>query len=315
MAYLQLGRSDIKVPRLCFGCNVFGWTATECESFDLLDRLRDVGLTFLDTADMYSRWVPGHIGGESEAIIGRWLQSRGGRDRMIIATKVGGDMGENGGGLSARHIEDAVEASLMRLRTDYVDLYQSHYDDETVPLDETLGAFANLVKIGKVRVIGASNHSAERFMEALDLSEAAGLPRYESLQPLYNLIDRTGFEDELANICADRKVGVLPFSSLASGFLTGKYRTAEDLVGQPRGNSVQQYMGERGSRILAALDTVAKHHDVQPAVIALAWLMSQSAVTAPIVSASNVDQVDALVRALTVTLDPVELQMLRTASN
>ena len=313
MDYRALGRSDLRVPRLCFGGNVFGWTVTEREAFRLLDRLRDVGLNFIDTADMYSRWVPGHTGGESETIIGRWLRSRGGRDRTIIATKVGADMGEGMGGLSARHIKQAVDASLRRLGTDYIDLYQSHYDDDIVQLNETLGAFADLVRDGKVRVIGASNYTAERFAEALDLSEEAGFPRYETLQPLYNLMDRTGFEGGLADICEDRKIGVIPFSSLASGFLTGKYRTEKDLVG-PRSDSVAPYLGERGSRVLAALDTVARDHDVRPSTVALTWLMSRSAVTAPIVSVSSVDQIDTFISALTLKLAPAALQTLETAS-
>ena len=309
-----LGRSGLQVPPLCFGGNVFGWTVDEKRSFDLLDRLVDAGLTFVDTANVYSVWVPDHAGGESEAIIGRWLKERGGRDRMIIATKVGMKMGDGREGLKADYIRKAVEESLARLQTDYIDLYQSHTDDKTTPLDETLAAFDGLIKAGKVRVIGASNYAAPRLKEALDVSAGAGLARYESLQPLYNLYDRAGFEDGLASLCLDQGVGVIGFFSLASGFLTGKYRSKDDLAGRTRGSRVEKYLDARGLRILGALDLIAKDRRVEQASVALAWLMAKPAVTAPIASATSLQQLKGLITATELTLSPDEVRRLDEAS-
>jgi aryl-alcohol dehydrogenase-like predicted oxidoreductase len=302
MKMRELGRSGIQVPPLCFGGNVFGWTADEKRSFELLEALAEAGLTFIDTANVYSAWVPGHQGGESEAIIGRWLKARGGRERLVIATKVGMRMGDGREGLKPDYIRVAVEESLSRLQTDYIDLYQSHRDDENVPLEETLGAYDELIKAGKVRAIGASNYSAARLREALEISARTGLPRYESVQPEYNLMERSVYEGELQRACVENEVGVINFFSLASGFLSGKYRSRTDVEGRARGSRVEKYMDERGMRILAALDDAAREHGVKPATIALAWLMTRPGITAPIASATSVDQLQDLVAATRITL-------------
>jgi aryl-alcohol dehydrogenase-like predicted oxidoreductase len=302
MKMRELGRSGIQVPPLCFGGNVFGWTADEKRSFELLEALAEAGLTFIDTANVYSAWVPGHQGGESEAIIGRWLKARGGRERLVIATKVGMRMGDGREGLKPDYIRVAVEESLSRLQTDYIDLYQSHRDDENVPLEETLGAYDELIKAGKVRAIGASNYSAARLREALEISARTGLPRYESVQPEYNLTERSVYEGELQRACVENEVGVINFFSLASGFLSGKYRSRTDVEGRARGSRVEKYMDERGMRILAALDDAAREHGVKPATIALAWLMTRPGITAPIASATSVDQLQDLVAATRITL-------------
>ena len=273
----RLGRSDLRVAPLCFGCNVFGWTADEARSFALLDALLDAGLNFLDTADVYSRWAPGHTGGESEAIIGRWMKTRRNRGDVIVATKVGMDMGGGKVGLKPAYIARAVEDSLRRLGTDYIDLYQSHTDDPDTPQADTLEAYARLIEAGKVRVIGASNFSAARLAEALRLSETDGLPRYESLQPEYNLYERSVYEGELERVCGRNEVGVITFFSLAAGFLTGKYRSDKDLGKSPRGErSIAKYLNERGLRILGALDAVASERGASPASVALAWLMAEA---------------------------------------
>jgi aryl-alcohol dehydrogenase-like predicted oxidoreductase len=302
MKMRELGRSGIQVPPLCFGGNVFGWTADEKRSFELLEALAEAGLTFIDTANVYSAWVPGHQGGESEAIIGRWLKARGGRERLVIATKVGMRMGDGREGLKPDYIRVAVEESLSRLQTDYIDLYQSHRDDENVPLEETLGAYDELIKAGKVRAVGASNYSAARLREALEISARTGLPRYESVQPEYNLMERSVYEGELQRACVENEVGVINFFSLASGFLSGKYRSRTDVEGRARGSRVEKYMDERGMRILAALDDAAREHGVKPATIALAWLMTRPGITAPIASATSVDQLQDLVAATRITL-------------
>jgi aryl-alcohol dehydrogenase-like predicted oxidoreductase len=258
MKHRPLGRSGLTVPPLCFGCNVFGWTVDEASSFRLLDTVLDQGLTFLDTADVYSRWVPGHHGGESETIIGKWMKTRGNRDRIILATKVGMDMGGGNVGLKPDYIARAVEDSLRRLQTDIIDLYQSHKDDETTPQEETLAAYDKLIKAGKIRAIGASNFSAERLKSALDIAKANGLPRYESMQPEYSLAERSSYEGALQRVCVENDVGVITFFSLAAGFLTGKYRSEADFAKSPRGaRSVPRYMNPRGMRILATLDEVA----------------------------------------------------------
>ena len=311
----ELGKTGLKVPPLCFGGNVFGWTADEARSFTLLDALVDAGLVFIDTADVYSRWVPGHEGGESEAIIGRWLARRGCRDKVIIATKVGMDMGAGRVGLSAARIGEAVDASLKRLGTDYIDLYQSHRDDEDTPFEETLSAFADLIKAGKVRAIGASNVSAARLTEALKVSAANGLPRYETLQPLYNLMERPAFEGALEQVCLDNHLGVIPFFALASGFLTGKYRSKADTATGARGSHVDKYLDARGMRVVAALDAVGARYDAKPATVALAWLMAKPAVTAPIVSATNVEQLADVVAATRLTLDAEAVRALEAASD
>ena len=315
MELRPLGRSGLDVPPICFGCNIFGWTVDEAASFRILDELVDRGLTFLDTADVYSRWAEGHVGGESETIIGRWMKARGTRARVTLATKVGMDMGEGRVGLRAGYIAEAVEASLKRLQTDVVDLYQSHKDDPDTPQEETLQAYDRLVKAGKVRAIGASNFSAARLAEALDLSEAEGLPRYESLQPLYNLSDRDGYEAELAALCGERGVGVINYSSLASGFLSGKYRSEADFGKSKRGpRSIPKYMNARGERILAGLDAVAAETGSTPPTVALAWLLAKPTVTAPIASATTSEQIAALVAAVDLKLTAAQVFALDRAS-
>ncbi|RYF56500.1 MAG: aldo/keto reductase, partial [Comamonadaceae bacterium] len=245
MQLRTLGRSDLQVSPLAFGGNVFGWTVDAAQSFALLDAWLDAGFNFIDTADVYSRWVPGHSGGESETILGRWLKASGKRGRIVLATKVGKPMGDDRVGLSPRYIREAVEASLKRLQTDHIDLYQSHDDDADTPLEDTLGAFADLIQAGKVRAIGASNYTAPRLAQALDTSERLGLPRYESLQPLYNLYDRAVYEAELEPLCRSRGVGVINFYALAAGFLTGKYRSAADATKSARGASTTgKYLNE-----------------------------------------------------------------------
>lgn len=315
MKLRPLGRSGLSVPPLCFGCNVFGWTVDEEASFRLLDKVLESGLNFLDTADVYSRWVPGHTGGESETIIGKWMKARGNRNRIILATKVGMDMGDSKVGLKADYIARAVEDSLRRLQTDHIDLYQSHKDDETTPQEETLAAYEKLIKAGKVRAIGASNFSAERLQAALTLAETNGLPRYESLQPEYSLAERASYEGALQKVCEQNEVGVITFFSLAAGFLTGKYRSEADYGKSPRGSrAIPKYMNPRGMRILAALDAVAAETGAESAAIALAWLLAKPSVTAPIASATRPAHVDTLVAATTLTLSSERVARLDAAS-
>ena len=310
-----LGRSGLSVPPLVFGCNVLGWTLPEPEAFAVLDALLEAGLDTLDTADVYSRWAPGHAGGESEAVIGRWMAARGNRGRVIVATKVGMDMGEGRVGLRPDYIARAAEDSLRRLRTDCIDLYQSHKDDPDVPQAETLGAFARLIEAGKIRAIGASNFSAERLDEALDLAEREGLPRYESVQPEYSLSVRSEFEGGLEAVCRARGIGVITFFSLAAGFLTGKYRSEADFGKSPRGaRSIPRYMDARGMGILSALDDIAAARRSEPAAVALAWIMAKPAVTAPIASATTLDQVRTLVAATRLDLSAEDVRRLDEAS-
>ncbi len=309
----ELGRSGLAVGPLALGGNVFGWTADEATSFKVLDAFVAAGLNLIDTADAYSRWVPGHRGGESETIIGKWLKSRGNRSKVVIATKVGVEMGPGEQGLSRAYIVRAVERSLQRLETDYIDLYQSHRDDDQTPIEETLRAYADLIKQGKVRVIGASNFTAERLRAAVDASTARSLPRYESLQPNYNLYDRAAFEGELAELCLRERIGVISYFSLASGFLTGKYRSEADLANRARGYRVKEMLNERGFRILRALDAVAREASATPAQISLAWLIARG-VTAPIASATSVEQLQELIGATRLTLGAEALAKLDQAS-
>ncbi|MDP4074173.1 aldo/keto reductase [Acidovorax sp. A1169] len=310
-----LGRSGLQVSPLCFGGNVFGWTADEATSFRLLDAWVDAGFNFVDTADVYSRWAPGHTGGESEAVIGRWLKQNGKRNRIVLATKVGKDMGDGKVGLRPEYIRQAVDASLTRLQTDHIDLYQSHDDDATVPLADTLGAYSDLIKAGKVRAIGASNFTAARLAESLQTSERLGLGRYESLQPLFNLYDRAVFEKELQPLCVEQGVGVINFYALAAGFLTGKYRTEADAAKSARGkNTTAKYLNERGLRILGALDTVAARIGATPGQVAVAWQIVQPGITAPIASATSLAQLQDLVKASQLTLDAEALATLGAAS-
>ncbi len=315
MQLRPLGRSSLQVSPLAFGGNVFGWTVDEALSFRLLDAWLDAGFNFVDTADVYSSWVPGHTGGESEIIIGNWFRQSGKRNRVVLATKVGKPMGEGKMGLSPKYIREAVDASLRRLKTDHIDLYQSHDDDADTPLEDTLGAFDQLIRAGKVRVIGASNHSASRLAQALDISDRLGIARYESLQPLYNLYDRAVFEAELQPLCVARGLGVINFYALAAGFLTGKYRTVADAAKSPRGaRTTTTYLNPRGLRILAALDAVAQKYGVTPGQVALAWQMAQPAIAAPIASASTRQQLDELVAAASLNLEADAIKHLDNAS-
>ncbi|WP_043340084.1 aldo/keto reductase [Belnapia moabensis] len=310
----SLGRSGIKVPPLMFGGNVFGWTIDKAQSHRILDRLVDAGLYAIDTADVYSAWAPGHQGGESETIIGEWLKASGKRGQVVIATKVGMKMGSGEQGLSRGWIVKEVEASLRRLQTDVIDLYQAHKDDETVPLEETLGAFADLIKAGKVRAIGASNYSAPRLKEALEVSAKHGLPRYETLQPLYNLMDRKVFEEALEPLCRAEGIGVINYYALASGFLSGKYRSEADFGKSKRGGNMGKYLTPRGLKVLAALDAVAGEVAATPAQVAIAWLLAKPAVTAPIASATSSDQLEDLLGATALGLSPAQVAALDEAS-
>jgi aryl-alcohol dehydrogenase-like predicted oxidoreductase len=310
----RLGRSGLQVSPLCLGGNVFGWTVDEAMSFRLLDAWVDAGMNFVDTADVYSKWVPGHAGGESEAIIGKWLRQSGKRDRIVLATKVGKPMGEGQSGLSKAYIKRAVEASLRRLQTDVIDLYQSHDDDRSTPLEETLGAFAELIEAGKVRAIGASNYGADRLAEALAVSRANGLPRYESLQPLYNLVERAAYEEALEKVCVEHGLGVVNFYALASGFLTGKYRSSADLGKSARGGGAKKYLNEHGLAVLGALDAVAETLGTTPGQVALAWEMARPSITAPIASATSLAQLDELVAATRLVLDAPSLAMIDRVS-
>jgi len=310
----QLGNSEITVAPLAFGGNVFGWTVDQATSFSLLDKFVDAGLNLLDTADVYSRWVSGNQGGESETIIGKWIKHSGKRDKLILATKVGKEMGEGKIGLSRDYIKRAVEASLTRLQTDYIDLYQSHDDDRNTPLEETLATYGELVQQGKVRLIGASNYDAQRLEQARALSRQHGYPLYQTLQPEYNLYARADFEDTLEQYCLKENIGVINFYGLASGFLSGKYRTEKDLAQSSRGGKVKSYLNARGLRILAALDAVAERLHSTPASVALAWLMARPSITAPIASATTLVQMDALIAATQLQLDSAAMAQLDLAS-
>ncbi len=299
---------------MCLGGNVFGWTIDEPTSFTILDAFVDAGFNFVDTADVYSKWVPGHTGGESETVIGNWLKRSGKRDKLILATKVGFEMSPDKKGLSKSYILREVEDSLRRLRTDYIDLYQSHTDDAATPLDETLEAYGQLLRQGKVKVIGASNYSAERLAEALAVGEQHGYPRYQCLQPHYNLCERATYENTLEPVCVKNGLGVIPYFSLAGGFLTGKYRSEQDLSKSARGGSVKKYLNDRGFRILAALDQVAEQHGATPAQVSLAWLMARPSITAPIASATNVGQLSDLLKAAELRLDEAAIEILNQAS-
>jgi aryl-alcohol dehydrogenase-like predicted oxidoreductase len=314
MEMRELGRSGIKVSTLCLGGNVFGWTADEKASFAVLDDYVGKGGNFIDTADVYSTWVPGHKGGESETVLGKWMKSRGNREKLVIATKVGSPMGPGKDGLNADYIAGAVEDSLRRLQTDHIDLYQSHRDDEKTPQEETLGAYDKLIKAGKVRAIGASNFSAARLRQALDISAKNGLPRYESLQPEYNLYARKDYETELEPICRKEQVGVIGYFALASGFLTGKYRSKADFGKSQRGEDMGKYLNPRGEAILKALDETAAETKSTPAQVAIAWLIARPGVTAPIASATRVEQVEDLMKATRLDLTAAQIERLNQAS-
>jgi aryl-alcohol dehydrogenase-like predicted oxidoreductase len=311
----KLGNSGLEVTLLTLGTNVFGWTADEAASFRVLDAFVDAGFNLLDTADTYSTWVPGNQGGESETIIGKWIKRSGKRNKILIATKVGSKMGAGKEGLSAAYIAQAVEASLQRLQTDYIDLYQTHRDDVGTPFRETLETLAKLIKQGKVRAIGASNLTAERLAESLEVSRRDGLPRFESLQPDYSLVNRADYEDKLEPLCLREGLGVISYFSLAAGFLTGKYRSESDLSKSLRGpRTAKRFLNERGFRILHALGTVSEQYNAKPGQVAIAWLIARPSITAPIASATSVEQLKELLEATTLRLDRSSIERLDQAS-
>jgi aryl-alcohol dehydrogenase-like predicted oxidoreductase len=310
----KLGKTGLEIAPLVFGGNVFGWTVDQTTSFKLLDAFAAAGFNSVDTADAYSRWVSGHKGGESEIIIGEWMKRSGNRNKVIVATKVGMDMGLLKKGLSKSHILRSAEDSLRRLKTDYIDLYQSHIDDSDTPLEETLGAYAELIKQGKVRAIGASNHKAERLVAALEISRKSGLPEYQTLQPNYSLIERAEYESNLEPVCVKEGLGVINYFPLAGGFLSGKYRSEKDAAGKPRARNVTKYLNERGFRIVEALVQVAKKYNATPARISLAWLLVRPSITAPIVSATNLEQLKDLISSVDLALDQDSIEFLNQAS-
>lgn len=310
----ELGNSGIKTAPLVFGGNVFGWTVKGNDNALLLDAFLDAGFNTVDTADAYSAWVPGNTGGESETEIGKWLKQSGKRDKVIIATKVGAELGPGKKGLKKDYIIKAAEDSLTRLQTDYIDLYQSHYDDASTPVEETLKAYDQLIKDGKVRTIGASNFSVERLHESLKASREKGLPAYQVLQPEYNLFDRKKYETTFEPFIKEQNIGVISYFSLASGFLSGKYRSATDLEGSNRAGMVKNYLTERGFRILKALDEIAAQYNSNPSAVALAWLIARPGITAPIVSATSLFQLHELTQATTLKLSNETIEALNVAS-
>lgn len=315
MEQRQLGKSSLKVAPLAFGGNVFGWTADEATSFKLLDAFVAGGFNLIDTADVYSKWVPGNKGGESETVIGKWLKQSGKRDKVVIASKVGAEMGPDKKGLSPAYIEKAIEDSLRRLQTDHIDLYQTHYDDLSTPVEATLETYARLIQSGKVLAIGTSNMSPERLLQSIEASEQHGYPRYESLQPEYNLYDRQKFEREYEPITSQYDLGVISYYSLASGFLSGKYRSKEDAAKSPRGQKALSYLDERGQNILDTLDEVAESYNTTAASVAIAWLVQRPGLTAPIVSATKAEQLEELFRATELKLDVGAMEKLNIASD
>ncbi|CAN7310615.1 aldo/keto reductase [Mesorhizobium sp. LjRoot246] len=310
----RLGRTDLSIAPLVLGGNVFGWTADEKTCFDLLDRFVGAGFNAVDTADSYSRWVSGHEGGESETIIGKWMKDRGNRDKVVVITKVGSDMGQGHKDLSAAYIEKAVDTSLRRLQTDTIDLYLSHWPDPTTPYEETLGAYQKLLAKGKIRYAGCSNLDAAQLRAALDVASLRSLPRYEVLQPEYNLYDRSSFDGPLRDLCVAEDIGVITYFSLAKGFLSGKYRSEADLGQSPRGGGVKDYLNVRGMHILAALDAVSARHSAKQAEVALAWVIARPGVTAPIASATKPEQMDSLIRAASLKLTAADMAELDKAS-
>jgi len=310
----RLGRTTLHIAPLVLGGNVFGWTVDERTAFEILDHFVDSGFNAIDTADNYSRWVPGNVGGESEAIIGKWMRSRGNRDRVVVITKVGSDVGQGKRDISATHIKRAIEASLRRLRTDFVDLYLSHWPVPETPYEETLGAYRDLIESGKVRFIGASNHDAKQLGDALVTAKQKSLPRYEVLEPEYNLYNRNAFEAQLRDLCMREAIGVIVYYALAQGFFTGKYRSERDLGQSVRGGGVRPYLNKRGLAILSALDEIASQHKAKVAEVALAWTIAQPGVTAPIASATNIDQSKSVTRAASLVLSPSDLAVLDRVS-
>ena len=315
MKNVQLGNTDLEIKPIFFGGNVFGWTLNEEESFRILDGFLDRGFNAIDTANNYSYWVKGNVGTESERIIGNWLKSRGVRDKIVLATKVGGrNMIQDKPNTTKAHILKEVEESLIRLQTDYIDLYQTHYDDVNTPVEETLSVYNQLIKEGKVRFIGASNFSSERLIESLDKSELYNLPQYKTLQPEYNLYDRQHFEEFLQPVAEKYNLAVIPYYSLASGFLSGKYKTEEDLQQSLRGEGIKKYLNERGFKILDALQTISTQYNISYSAVALTWLMDQKTVVAPIASATKEQHLDAFVEAVNVQLSHDDVKLLTEAS-
>ena len=314
MHYKQLGNTDMQIAPLTFGCNVFGFTIDEKTSFKLLDEFIDAGFNLLDTADVYSRWKPGNQGGESETIIGNWMKEHQNRSNILIATKVGWDMGDGKKGLSKKNIFQGVEASLKRLQTDYIDLYQTHMDDTETPIEETLEAYQQLMNEGKIRWIGASNLSPERLQLSLDISKAKGLPSYQTFQPHYNLVEREVFEKELEHVCIENNLGVINYFALAGGFLTGKYRSEADLDKSLRGDGAKKYLNPKGIKVLTALDKIAAEYNTTPASVAIAWLLARPSVTAPIASATNLEQLQSLINATELKLTNEAIEFLNSAS-
>lgn len=314
MNKIKIGQTDLQVAPFNLGGNVFGWTLDEKQSFEILDAYVEAGFDFIDTADMYSYWVDGGPGGQSEAIIGKWINARGNRDNVIIATKVGGPTGVNEVDISRKHITETVEKSLKRLQTDYIDLYYTHYDDEKTPVEETLRTYDELIKAGKVRHIAASNISPGRLRESLEVSEKNNLPKYQALQPLYNLVERKGYETDYAPIAAQYGLTVFPYYALASGFLTGKYRSEADFSKSPRGQGAANYLNEQGLKVLQALDQVAEKHGTVPATIALAWLSAQPNIGGPVASATSREQLEQILSSTSLNLDSADLELLDTAS-
>jgi aryl-alcohol dehydrogenase-like predicted oxidoreductase len=310
----SLGSSNLQIVPLVLGGNVFGWTIDAPASFRVLDAFVDRGFNCIDTANVYSRWLPGNRGGESETILGQWFQKSGKRNKVVLATKVGNDMGDGNKGLSKKYILEEVEASLKRLQTDHIDLYQSHTDDESTPLQETLAAYQQLIQQGKVRIIGASNYKGDRLTEAIQVAQQHNLPVYQTLQPEYNLYDRQDYEQDLAPAAEKFHLGVIPYFALASGFLTGKYKTVADTKGKNRGSRVEKYFDARGEKILKALDDVSKQTHAKQASVALAWLLAQPTITAPIASATSTDQLESLFAAVDLKLDATSLDKLTQAS-
>ncbi len=314
MKKIKLGTTSLEIARINLGGNVFGWTLDERQSFEILDGFTNGGFNFIDTANTYSWWADGNVGGESEAIIGKWMKKRANRDHIVLATKVGSENRDHRIDISKAHILKSVDESLKRLQTDYIDLYYTHFDDGFTPIEETLDAYDQIVKAGKVRFIGASNISPDRLIESLTLAEKEGLPQYQVLQPHYNLVERAKYETEYASIADKYDLGVLPYWSLAAGFLTGKYRSESDLGKSIRGEGAKQYLNEKGLRVLSALDKVASKHNSKPATIALAWLLAQPHIAAPIASATSQSQLETLFAAPQLELDTEDLSILDNAS-
>lgn len=314
MEKIAIGTTDLQVAPFNLGGNVFGWTLDEKKSFELLDAYVQAGFNFIDTADMYSHWVDGGAGGQSETIIGKWMKARGNRGKIVLATKVGGPTGVSGINISRKHILEAAEKSLNRLQTTYIDLYYTHYDDENIPVEETLQAYAELIRAGKVRYIAASNLSPDRLRASLEASEKNNLPKYQALQPLYNLVEREGYETNYAPIAAQYELTVFPYYALASGFLTGKYRSEADFGKSPRGQGAGKYLNASGHKVLEALDQVAEKHKVVPATVALAWLNSRPHIGGPLASATSTAQLAELLSSTVLNLDPSDLKLLNAAS-